>query len=57
VTAGRTGSPRLPPRWLVRSTWFAHGPLHPATRGRVALRAVGEQRARLGGAGAARMVA
>lgn len=33
----RGRGPRLPPRWFIRLTWFAHRALFRVTRGRVGL--------------------
>lgn len=36
--SGAPRSPRLPPRWLIRSFWVAHRALYAVTRGRIGLR-------------------
>ncbi len=38
MTTGSSSSPRVPPRWFVRSAWIAHRALYSGSGGRVGLR-------------------
>ena len=38
MTTGSSSSPRVPPRWFVRSAWVAHRALYSGSGGRVGLR-------------------
>ncbi len=44
MSGGNERSPRIPPRWFVRSAWYAHRALYRVTGGRVGLRRAGPGR-------------